>query len=405
MGGSKQPPHKAAHGGQLRQQLQGWSLLERFLQVLEEAGPQIVAGSREDHGLRTLDRRAYFGLFLLGLFNPVLTSMRALCATTALPQVQRLTGHGVVSLSRFSDAQEVFSPQILQPVLSQLLRESALREIIGAKFGRVTAQAVRIVDSTVWKVVPRMRWACWRHQHNEQKALRLHVKLRLADLQPASAIVTTGKACERVVLRASAEAGEFYIGDRYYGGDYTLFEHLHAQGCGFVLRVRNDAVVRIIKQHPLSPGALQQGVSLDAEVMLGHQGAAGPWRMVVFQRAGMKEQAMLVASPECDELGAEEVMELYRHRWQVEMFFRWLKCLVPCRHWFAQSQQGVSLQVYLALIEALLLAELTGDKPNKRMMELLQLHQMGWASDADLAAGLVRQQAARARRTAAKKPA
>ena len=72
---------------------------------------------------------------------------------------------------------------------------------------------------------------------------------------------------------------------------------------------------------------------------------------------------------------------------------------------FIEAKQGVSLQVYLALIEALLLAELTGDKPNKRMMELLQLHQMGWASDADLAAGLVRQQAARARRTAAKKPA
>ena len=55
------------------------------------------------------------------------------------------------------------------------------------------------------------------------------------------------------------------------------------------------------------------------------------------------------------------------------------------------------------LIEALLLAELTGEKPNKRMMELLQLHQMGWASDADLAAGLAREQAARTKRAAAKK--
>lgn len=403
MAGSKQHQGKPLRGAQM--ELQGWSLLERFLGVLEEAGPQMVAGSREDHGLRTLDRRAYFGLFLLGLFNPVVTSMRALCATSTLPQVQRLIGHGVVGLSRFSDAQEVFSPQILQPVLGQLLRESALREIISAKFGRVTAQAVRIVDSTVWKVVPRMRWAQWRHQHVEQKALRLHVKLRLADLQPASATVTTGKTCERVVLRASAEAGEFYIGDRYYGGDYTVFEHLRAQGCGFVLRVRNDARLQVAEQRPLSAAAASQGVRLDAKVMLGGANHQGPWRMVVFQRPGMREQVALVASQECDELGAEEVMELYRHRWQVEMFFRWLKCLAPCRHWFAQSQQGVTLQVYLALIEALLLAELTGDKPNKRMMELLQLHQMGWASDADLAAGLVREQAARTKRAAAKKSA
>jgi hypothetical protein len=384
-------------------ELQGWSLLERFLNVLEEASPQMVPGSREDHGLRTLDRRAYLGLFLLGLFNPVITSMRALCATTSLPRVQNITGHGPVSLSRFSDAQAVFSPDILRPVLSQLLRQSALREIISPKLGRMSAQAIRIVDSTVWKVLPRMRWAQWRHQHVEQRALRLHVKLRLADLQPTSAIITTGKTCERVVLRASAEAGEFYIGDRYYGGDYTAFEHLRDQGCGFVLRTRNDVVTRVMEQHPLSAAAISQGVQLDARVMLGGGGGQGPWRMVVFQRPTMKEKVILITSQQCDELSAEDVMELYRHRWQVEMFFRWLKCLAPCRHWFAHSQQGVTLQVYLALIEALLLAEMTGDKPNKRMMELLHFHQMGWASDADLTAGLVREQAALSKRAAAKK--
>jgi hypothetical protein len=59
------------------------------------------------------------------------------------------------------------------------------------------------------------------------------------------------------------------------------------------------------------------------------------------------------------------------------MFFRWLKCLVPCRHWFAESREGVLIQIYLCLIKALPLAERTGSKPNKRMMELLQWHQMG----------------------------
>lgn len=400
MAGNEQP---RKHKPRELPELQGWNLLERFLQVLDEVGPQVVAGSREDHGLRTLDRRAYFGLFLLGLFNPVISSMRGLCAASAVPRVQQLTGHGMVGLSRFSDAQEVFSPEILQPVFAELLERSALREIISTKFGRVTPQMIRIVDSTVWKVIPRMRWAQWRHQHVEQKALRLHVKLRLADLQPTSGIITTGKTCERAVWCANAQSGEFYIGDRNYGGDYRVFEQLHEQGCGFVLRVRNNVITEVIEEHALSAEALKQGVQLDARVMLGRERARGPWRMVVFQRPTMKEPVILITSEECAELSAEEVMELYRHRWQVEMFFRWLKCLVPCRHWFAESQQGVTLQVYLALIEALLLAELTGEKPNKRMMELLQLHQMGWASDADLTAGLAREQAARTKRAAAKK--
>lgn len=384
-------------------QLQGWSLLERFLRVLDEVGPQVAPGSREDHGLRTLDRRAYFGLFLLGLFNPVISSMRALCAASALPCVQKLTGHGPVGLSRFSDAQHVFAPEVLQPVLTQLLERSSMSKVINAKFGRVTAEMIRVVDSTLWKVIPRMQWAHWRHQSIEQKALRLHVKLRLADLQPTCATITTGKTCERAALRAVIAPGEFYLGDRYYGADYGFFEELRTAGCGFVLRVRNDAVIQVISEHPLSAQAISQGVSIDAEVMLGSAHDKGPWRMVIFQRPGMKESVRLITSEAYAHLSAEEVMELYRHRWQVEMFFRWLKCLVPCRHWFAESQEGVTHQVYLALIEALLLAELVATKPNKRMMELLQWHQLGWASEADLAAGLAREQAIRARRAAAKK--
>jgi hypothetical protein len=74
------------------------------------------------------------------------------------------------------------------------------------------------------------------------------------------------------------------------------------------------------------------------------------------------------------------------------MFFRWLKCLAPCRHWFAESRAGVRHQVYLALIEALLLSEAIGRKPNLRMMELLHWHQLGMADDAALAEGLRREE-------------
>jgi hypothetical protein len=50
-----------------------------------------------------------------------------------------------------------------------------------------------------------------------------------------------------------------------YGGDYTAFEHLREQGCGFVLRVRNDIVTQVLQEHPLSAEALKQGVQLDAK--------------------------------------------------------------------------------------------------------------------------------------------
>ena len=62
-----------------------------------------------------------------------------------------------------------------------------------------------------------------------------------------------------------------------------------------------------------------------------------------------------------------------------------------CRHWLAESPEGVTLQIYLALIAALLLQLYTGKRPSKRMMELIQLYLMGVASLAELTAGLERE--------------
>lgn len=69
------------------QQLAGWKLLERFIGLLDEHGSRIAPHRLEEHGLRDVNRRTYFGLFLFGLFNPVVTSMRALCAASALDRV------------------------------------------------------------------------------------------------------------------------------------------------------------------------------------------------------------------------------------------------------------------------------------------------------------------------------
>ena len=386
------------------QQLSGWKLLERFIGVLDLHGSQIAPSRREVHGLRDLDRRAYFGLFLFGLFNPVVTSMRALCLASKLDRVSSMLDHqGPVAISGFSDAPQVFAPEILEPVLRQLLVESLARQIGPFKSGRVSPETIRIFDSTVWKVVTRIKWAEWRHQHCQQNAVRLHVKPRFTDDQPEDFRVTEGKICERAAMRQMLKPGEFYLGDRNYGTDFALFDELDSLGCGYVLRLRNEAKWEVIETHPLGAQALAEGVKLDATVRLGHRGGGGIRRIIVFKRAEMKEELILITSEPVEELSSLEVTGLYRHRWKVEMFFRWLKCLVPCRHWFAESREGVLIQIYLCLIKALLLAELTGSKPNKRMMELLQWHQMGEMSDEQLAKWLAAEEAIRTRRTAKKK--
>ena len=69
-------------------QLSRWKLLSRFIDLLDKHGAQIAPQRREVHGLRELNRNTYFGLFLFGLFNPVVTSMRAVCRHPPQPRVK-----------------------------------------------------------------------------------------------------------------------------------------------------------------------------------------------------------------------------------------------------------------------------------------------------------------------------
>ena len=85
-----------------------------------------------------------------------------------------------------------------------------------------------------------------------------------------------------------------------------------------------------------------------------------------------------------DQASAELVGLIYRRRWSIELFFRWIKCILGCRHFFAESPAGVALQLYLALIAALLFQHYSGRRPSKRQMELIQMYLLGWATAEEL---------------------
>jgi IS4 transposase len=111
-----------------------------------------------------------------------------------------------------------------------------------------------------------------------------------------------------------------------------------------------------------------------------------------------KEVLPLVTNLGPEELSAGEVALLYKERWQIELFFRWVKCILGCRHWLAESPDGVAIEIYLALIAALLLQLYTGQAPNRRMMELIQFYLLGVASLDELEQGLERERQRVARR-------
>jgi len=202
--------------------------------------------------------------------------------------------------------------------------------------------------------------------------------------------VTPGKVCERKAWKEQWEAGAGYIGDRYFGKNFRLFGQLEQTGCAYVIRLVEEATINLEEEIPLSEADRQAGVVRQGWATLGKSDARSVRLRVVWVET--KDTALiLVTNLPPDLLPAHLVAMLYKRRWQIECFFRWLKCLLGCRHWMAESQQGVTLQLYLALIASVLLQMYLGRRPNKRMLELLQLYHLGWASLEELLAGVQRE--------------
>jgi len=158
---------------------------------------------------------------------------------------------------------------------------------------------------------------------------------------------------------------------------WALWRYQHGRECA--VRLREDAGVRVLQELPLSAEDRAAGVISDAIVELGtrNRDRSVPLRLVRI--LGEEGQVLLVTDKEPAELSAELIGLIYRRRWQIALFFKWIKCILGCRHWLAESPRGVALQVYLALIAALLLQNRTGRRPGKRAMEMIRFYLLGYA--------------------------
>lgn len=370
-------------------QLHRWRLVEDFRQRLDQVLGPVQGGhpSWADPQRRLL-YSDYLSLFLFGLLNPAVRTMRALCAASHLERVQEEICSVPVSLGSFSEAQHLLEPALLEKVFADLAAEVQGREPVDP---RLKLHDWMAQDGTLWRALPRMAWALYGggRRDGESRGVKLHLSFNVLDDKPVRGTVRRGKDCERAVWREDWQAGDAYIGDRYYGEDYGLFGRLDRKGCAYVLRLRKEAIITPEEELPLSEADRAAGVIRQAWVRLGGQTQSCRVRVVWISAEG--RELILVTNLPPAELPAELVSLLYRKRWQVELFFRWIKCILGCRHWLAESPEGVTLQIYLALIAALLLQLYTGKRPSKRMMELIQLYLMGVASLAELTAGLERE--------------
>ncbi len=363
--------------------LQGFKYLNDVLPLLRRLRPCGTVSDRA--GNRKFFADHYAALLLLYFFNPVLTSRNALLQASQLAQVQAFCGGRPVSAGSFSEAQHLFDPALLEGLVTELAGR-----IPDAKVPEDwdSLKTLTAVDGSLLPALPRMAWALWKD--DEHKAAKMHVHFEVLRGIPIGATVTTGNDSERQQLRRTLQAGRLYVIDRGYA-EYQLFQDILDGGSQFIGRIRDNAVWEVIEERPVSATAAIVGVRSDRVVWLGCDKSKEALRQPVrvlevatgkVDSRGVPEVLLLATS--CQEMAAELVALGYKFRWEEELFFRWFKCVLGRRHLVSESQDGVTVQVYVALIANLLLTLWAGKKPTKRTFEMFCLFFMGWATADEL---------------------
>jgi hypothetical protein len=360
-----------------------WRVLQEFDQALQRAASKLEINLADADQERKLSQGCYLGLFLFGLFNPVIESMRGLCAVTSLSRVQKEVSGARVSLASFSEMQHVIDPALLHEVFKDLASRAAPQSAPDPALAKMKLIAQ---DGSLWPALQRMAWAEYGvGRDGDAKGVRLHLRFNLVEGKPEDAKVQRGKSCERQALRDLCQPGQVNVGDRYYGEDYKLFGEVARKEGFFVFRLRDNAVINAQEELPLTAEDRAAGVVRHLWATLGATDALRSIRVRVVEIRSVEHHIILATNLPLEQAGAALVGLIYRRRWDIELFFRWIKCVLGCRHFFAESPHGVAIQLYLALIASLLFQYYTGRRPTKRIMELIQFYLMGWVESDELA--------------------
>lgn len=365
-----------------------------------------VGTARDKAGNRQLFMDQYCMLILLFLFNPIVDSLRGIQQASELAKVQKKLGCPRTSLGSLSEATDVFDPERLRAIVEELGgqvmslgKDPDLKEV---------QQLLTAVDGTVVKTLARVAEAAYLRSPSsgERKyAWRLHMQFGVDRHVPSLLEVTgaagKGEQDERYVLKQHLQAGRCYIMDRGYA-KFSLFNAIHAAGSNYVCRLRDNSNYGPEEEREIDEAARQAGVVRDTVAIIGEdrKGEDKPQhkiRVVVIQATphekygesrGHQSDGYLRLATDMLDVPADVIALIYKYRWTIEIFFRFFKQILGCRHLLSTDPVGIEIQTYCAIIACLLIALHTGRKPTKRTYEMICFYFIGWASEDELLAHL-----------------
>jgi Transposase DDE domain len=350
----------------------------KYVRLLE----QHVRGLREHgaHGNRELFLDDVVIAYLLSFFNPTLRSLRTIEDFSQTRQAQRHLSIRRLCKSTLSDFNRLADPGLLEPLIRKLHAAIAARDPrtlprdLPQTLGTILA-----VDGSFFSLAADVAWAVRRRGNNgpRRAAARLDLHLDVATWLPEVVDISGKEVSEAEHAKQSIRPGAIHVYDR---GIFS-FELLKAQveaGAFFVHRLR-EAGKRcpqfvVEQERPLTDQDRQAGVLRDSRGRFaGSAHCPAPdllLRQVIVQSPDQPAGTIRLVT-NLREVDAWVIGSIFRYRWQIELFFRWLKVFANFEHLISESREGILLNFYVAVIGVLLMYLHTGAKPSKYAFSLL----------------------------------
>ena len=315
-----------------------WSVFDR-----------LVDEHKADHRVRKLTTKSQFLALLFGQLAGAV-SLREIEAGLASQQSRLYHAGGrCVARTTLAEANARRPAAVFSGLFAHIAATASRRT------RRHISEAVRILDAT--RVELSSLRSGWADMVSGHRAIKLHVSYDPHADAPLRAIVTGQKTNDITPAKTmQIEPGMTYVFDLAYY-DFGWWAELDAKGCRFVTRLKTHTRLEVTHERSL-PG--------DNDAILSDCIGLLPQRMARSRRNPMadpvREIAVRISTGKTIRIltndldaPASEITELYKQRWQIELFFKWIKQNLKIRHFLGTSENAVRIQIFVALITHLLL--------------------------------------------------
>lgn len=321
---------------------------------------------------------------LYGFYNPLARSTRMIELLSQIRPLSVELSVACICRSTLSDALRLFDPHLLLPLVQDL---RARVPDLARKDADLNAVVKKIIaaDGSFFTIASHAAFALLHTKTNGKKQGRVRLNLQLEVLggvPEALSVSGKGEGSETAAVAKLLKEGVIYLVDRNFV-DFDFLGAVLAKHSDFVLRLQSGKPnFQAERELPLSDLDRQHRVLSDRIGRLpGSAGSEPPdavLRELLLEDPRTGQHIRVLTS--LLDVPGHVIGTLYRYRWQIELFFRWLKVWANLQHLISLSPNGITMQFYIAVIGVLLMYINSGKRISKYAYLMLQQVAMGQAT-------------------------